>query len=193
MQVAERGDFESIARLVNDAYRGASKTPGWTNESELLSGPRVDVAALEAMTEDDGAVVLVTRDGTSGAVSGCVALRPLGADEAGENAWYLSMLAVDPDGQKGGAGRAIMAAAEAHVRERGGCTVKISVIQQREALIEWYERGGYVRTGIVEPFPYDDPSVGTPLRDDLKLVELKKALVSGTGAKRDRLKLPFSR
>lgn len=45
------------------------------------------------------------------------------------------------------------------------------------ALIAWYERRGYRRTGEVGAFPYDDPSVGTPLRDDLALVTLIKPLV----------------
>lgn len=39
-----------------------------------------------------------------------------------------------------------------------------------------YERQGYVRTGEVEPFPRDDPTVGKPLRDDLALVILRKEL-----------------
>jgi ribosomal protein S18 acetylase RimI-like enzyme len=172
VQVAGQNDHEGIVALVNDAYRGASQRPGWTNESEIISGPRIDVPALAAMTGAGGATVLVTRDG--GAVSGCVALTPLTREDA--ETWYLSMLAVDPGRQKGGAGRAVMAAAEDHVRAAGGRTIKISVIQLRTELIAWYERAGYVRTGVVESFPYDDPSVGTPLRDDLELVELKKVL-----------------
>jgi hypothetical protein len=54
--------------------------------------------------------------------------------------------------------------------------VKISVLNVREALLAWYERQGYVRTGAVEPFPYDDATVGTPLRSDLALVTLTKTL-----------------
>ena len=176
MQIAEQTDQESIVTLVTDAYRGVSKRPGWTNESEIISGPRIDAEALAAMTGKGGAVVLVTRDATSGAVSRCVSLKPVAEGDAGESQWYLSMLAVDPGGQKSGAGRAVMAAAEDYVRSAGGRTIKISVIHLRTELIAWYERAGYVRTGVLERFPYDDPSVGTPLRDDLELVELKKSL-----------------
>jgi hypothetical protein len=53
---------------------------------------------------------------------------------------------------------------------------KITVVQQREPLIGWYERRGYRRTGALEAFPYGDESVGTPLRDDLRFVVLEKAL-----------------
>jgi ribosomal protein S18 acetylase RimI-like enzyme len=93
-----------------------------------------------------------------------------------DDTWYLSMLAVDPEHQAGGVGKAIMAAAENFALERGGQRMKISVINRREPLIAWYERQGYVRTGVVEAFPYDDASVGTPLRDDLALVILTKRL-----------------
>ncbi|MET0532693.1 MAG: hypothetical protein ABW171_00575 [Steroidobacter sp.] len=40
----------------------------------------------------------------------------------------------------------------------------------------WYERNGYRRTGDTKPFPYDDPSLGEPLQDDLHFVVLAKTL-----------------
>jgi hypothetical protein len=69
-----------------------------------------------------------------------------------------------------------MASAEKFARERGAQRIKISVINLRMSLIAWYERIGYERTGSVEPFPYDDSTVGTPLRGDLVLVTLVKSL-----------------
>jgi hypothetical protein len=71
-----------------------------------------------------------------------------------------------------------MAGAERFAGERGARRFRISVINLREALIAWYERQGYVRSGAVEPFPYDDATVGTPLRSDLALVTLIKTLRS---------------
>lgn len=40
--------------------------------------------------------------------------------------------------------------------------------------------GGWTtEAGLIEgPFPYDDPSVGVPLRDDLTLITLRKVLRS---------------
>ena len=46
---------------------------------------------------------------------------------------------------------------------------------QREDLLGWYERRGYLRVGH-EAFPYGDPSVGKPLRGDLRFVVLEKPL-----------------
>ena len=54
--------------------------------------------------------------------------------------------------------------------------MRITVIEQRESLIAWYERRGYRRTGATKPFPYDDARVGLPKRQDLRLTVLEKGL-----------------
>jgi hypothetical protein len=54
--------------------------------------------------------------------------------------------------------------------------MQLTVIAQRDALIAWYERRGYQRTGVIKPFPYGAPRVGEPRRLDLRLVELEKPL-----------------
>lgn len=169
VDIARTADVERIVTLVNDAYRGSSKTPGWTHETALLAGQRTDAATVTAMLKQADSTILVMRH--EGAVVACVALQLLDPGN-----WYLSMLAVDPEHQKSGVGKGIMAGAERFAVERGALCMKISVINLREPLIAWYERQAYVRTGAVEPFPYDDATVGTPLRADLALVTLAKAL-----------------
>jgi ribosomal protein S18 acetylase RimI-like enzyme len=168
VEVATAADLRSIVRLVNDAYRGSSKAPGWTDETALLAGQRVDDAALSKLVSS-GSTILVMRNTSH--VIGCVMLRPVDPSE-----WYLSMLAVDPDNQAAGLGKALMSSAEMYARERGAQRIRISVINLRESLMAWYIRRGYSRTGVIEPFPYQDASVGTPLRDDLALATLTKPL-----------------
>jgi hypothetical protein len=46
----------------------------------------------------------------------------------------------------------------------------------RDALIAWYLRRGYHKTGETEPFPYGDDRFGAPLRDDLSFLVLDKDL-----------------
>jgi ribosomal protein S18 acetylase RimI-like enzyme len=163
---ADPTDLERIVGLVNDAYRGSSKTPGWTHEASLFAGRRVDVASVRASIESEDTTILVMKAEVD--IVGCVSLQTLD-----EHTWYLSMLAVDPDRQTGGVGKAIMAGAERFAQERGARQIKISVINLRASLIAWYERLGYKRTGAVEPVP-DDTTVGTPLRGDLVLLTLVK-------------------
>ncbi|MGJ4941235.1 GNAT family N-acetyltransferase [Bradyrhizobium sp. HKCCYLS1011] len=170
LTIAAHDDADSIVDLVNQAYRGAS-SGGWTTEADLIEGPRVNRAVVAEMIENGQATVLLARDQASKRIQGCVAVRPME-----DHQWYLSMLAVGPAFQTGSLGKSIMRAAEAFLAERGARSVKISVIDVRDSLIAWYERRGYERTGDIEPFPYDDPSVGVPLRDDLTLITLRKSL-----------------
>jgi ribosomal protein S18 acetylase RimI-like enzyme len=171
LTIANPADLDRIVELVNDAYRGLSKTPGWTNETTLLAGQRIDSATLSAMMGEKCSTILVMRDDRD--IVGCVALQPVDQCE-----WYLSMLAVDPSRQADGLGKAIMAGAERFAEERGAQQIRISVINLRASLIAWYERQGYLRTGAIEPFPYDEATVGTPLRSDLSLITLAKSLRS---------------
>jgi ribosomal protein S18 acetylase RimI-like enzyme len=169
IDVARSSDAQQIAGLVNDAFRGASQSPGWTHETTLIAGQRIDSAAVGALIDKRDSTILVMRHGRD--ISGCVALQRLD-----DTQWYLSMLAVDPARQADGLGKSMMASAEKFAQERGAVRMKISVVNRRESLLAWYERQGYRRTGAIEPFPYGDPTVGTPLCDDLALIILAKEL-----------------
>ncbi|WP_413726172.1 GNAT family N-acetyltransferase [Sodalis sp. RH16] len=170
--IAEVKDLDKVAELVNQAYRGIS-APDWTTEVGLIEGPRTNRHSLEEMIENGASIILVARGNASGKLAGCVALTPMDSGE-----WYLSMLAVSPQVQSSGLGRSLMMGAEKFARDAGAHSLKISVINVREKLIEWYERRGFAKTGHIEPFPYDDPGVGVPLRGDLTLVTLTKSLMA---------------
>ncbi|NDL65673.1 GNAT family N-acetyltransferase [Acerihabitans arboris] len=170
LSIATEDVLDNVAELVNQAYRGIS-APDWTSEVGLIDGPRTNRLALQEMIKNDASTILLALDRASGRLTGCVALSPLDHGE-----WYLSMLAVDPQSQSSGNGKSIMTGAEDFARGAGARSLKISVINVRQKLIEWYERRGFVKTGHTEAFPYDDPGVGVPLRGDLALVTLTKSL-----------------
>ena len=73
-------------------------------------------------------------------------------------------------------GRTFLAAAEDFARDRSGKKVRMTVLHLRDALISWYERRGYRKTGETVPFPYGDDRFGKPLRDDLHFIVLEKEL-----------------
>jgi ribosomal protein S18 acetylase RimI-like enzyme len=169
---ADPSELPAIAALVNSAYRGESSRQGWTTEADYLGGQRTDAQTLASdLTANPQAVVMTLRDEPGGPLLGCVWLEPT---EGG--AWYLGMLTVRPDRQDRQLGRTMLAAAEAHVRELGAQRLRMTVIQIRDALIAWYERRGYARTGETRPFPYADLRFGQPARDDLEFIVLEKAL-----------------
>jgi hypothetical protein len=62
------------------------------------------------------------------------------------------------------------------VRKRGGRGIRMTVVNVRDALINWYMRRGYSLTGETEPFPYGNNRFGIPKRDDLHFVVLRKHL-----------------
>lgn len=163
-------DLDAVAALVNSAYRGETSRAGWTTEADYLDGQRTDAATLRAdLAETPGATLLTLRDAADGPILGTVWLEP-----AGDGAWYLGMLTVNPELQARQLGRTLLQAAEAFAVDRGANRVEMTVVQIRDTLIAWYERRGYVRTGEVRPFPYDDQRLGVPRRDDLAFIVMEK-------------------
>jgi ribosomal protein S18 acetylase RimI-like enzyme len=166
------GDVPRVVALINRAYRGSGISSSWSTEASYLSGDRTTEELLRAdLVAKPEASLLKWEEVRGGPFQGCVWLEPRGDD-----VWYLGSLAIDPQQQKGGLGRALLASAEQWARERGGKHVRMSVINVREALIAWYLRRGYHETGETRPYPYGDNRFGTPLRDDLSFVVLEKNL-----------------
>lgn len=169
--IATDADLDAISALVNSAYRGDSSRAGWTTEAEYLEGQRTDAERLrEQLAATAGAVLLTLRD-DDGALLGSVWLEP-----RGEDVWYLGMFTIRPDLQARGLGRVLLDESERFARSRGARRIRITVIQLRASLIEWYERRGFRATGESVAFPYGDERSGIPLRDDLQLIVFEKAL-----------------
>jgi ribosomal protein S18 acetylase RimI-like enzyme len=169
--IATDTDLDAIAALVNSAYRGDSSRAGWTTEADYLEGQRTDAERLrEQLAETAGAVLLTMRD-DDGTLLGSAWLEP-----RGEDVWYLGMFTIRPDLQARGLGRALLDESVRFVRARGARRMRITVIQFRASLIEWYERRGFRATGESVPFPYGDARNGIPLRNDLQLLVFEKPL-----------------
>ncbi len=168
-RVAERGDAENLAELVNSAFRGEASRRGWTTEADLLGGQRTDPDSLrELLSENNNTILLMQRDAS---LIGCVLLQ-----QKAERA-YLGMLTVQPDLQAGGIGKRVLATAENWVfKYWRSPMVELTVIRQRPELIAWYERRGYANTHRTESFPYGDEKFGIPKLSDLEFVFLEKRI-----------------
>jgi len=168
--LATEKDVPGIVALVNSAYRGTAAKRGWTSEEHLIAGERTSGDSIVAILREPASVILLMRG--QFLLNGCVHLKQDANDTA-----YLGLLSVRPAMQGSQFGRHMLAAAERYVRQEfGSKAIEITVIEQREELIAWYERRGYERTGELRPFPYDDPSLGNPTRADLKFVVLTRTL-----------------
>ena len=82
-----------------------------------------------------------------GSLLGCVWIEPLS-----DNVRYLGSLATDPTLQNSGLGKILLSAAEQWAPERGGTRIRMTVVSIREALIAWYVRRGYRKTGETGAF-----------------------------------------
>jgi ribosomal protein S18 acetylase RimI-like enzyme len=172
---ATRADLDHILMLVNAAYRGIGAQAGWTSEDGIVSGTRVDAASIESLLAQERSVILLLRRDAAARPIGCIVVQ-LDEDATCE----LSMFAIHPNEQAAGHGKRLLTAAETYGYRNGARLAELTVVHVRDSLIAWYERQGYRRTGATKAFPYHDPSLGQPLRDDLHFVVLAKTLEGAT-------------
>ena len=172
LEAATDADLPPIVALMNRAYRGGSSQMGWATEAGYIDGSRTTLSLIrEELRASPDATFLPRRTRSGGELLGCVCVEP-----QGDGIWYLGSLTVDPQEQNRRLGRALLSDAEDWIRARGGHEVGMTVVHLREGLIAWYQRRGYALTGETKPFPYGDERFGTPRRDDLHFVVLRKRL-----------------
>jgi ribosomal protein S18 acetylase RimI-like enzyme len=167
---ATEADYPAIIDLANLAYRGTGASASWNVETGIIEGQRLTDSLLrEDLASKPAAHLLAYREEQGGPLLGCVWLEP-----TSHGAWYLGLLAIQPDLQKRQLGRVLLAAAEDFAKERGAHRIRMTVLHVRDSLIAWYQRRGYALTGETQPYPYGDERFGTPLRDDLYFVVFEK-------------------
>lgn len=137
LRMAEAGDIEPLARLINAAF---------VVEQPFIEGERIDPAGVREYMEKGN--FLVAED--SRGLAGCVYVELRG--ERG----YLGLLGVDPERQGTGLGRKLMDAAEDYFREAGCRGIDLRIISPRTPLPAFYERMGYRQTGTA-PFATEAP------------------------------------
>jgi GNAT superfamily N-acetyltransferase len=174
-RVALDRDVPAVVDLVESAYRGERSKAGWTTEADLLDGQRTDADEVAAIVAAPNKLLVLALDVEGDAeLVGCCVIERRDHGRA-----YFGSFAVRPGSQGGGIGKGLLAEAERIARDDWASTVvEMTVIAQREDLIAWYGRRGYVMTGETRPFPYGDPKFGLPRRDDLHFAVLEKPLSS---------------
>lgn len=170
LEMATNADLPAIVDLMNVAFRGAGGERSWSIETEYIRGTRTSESLLQEEMAA-GAHLLLVKDEATSALKGCVSLKAKSPE-----VWYLGSLTVDPALQNAGFGRELLTASERYAARHGARTIEMTVVNVRDTLIAWYERRGYRLTGETRPFPYGDVRFGTPTRDDLEFVVLKRHL-----------------
>lgn len=166
-RAATADDLDALIALVTSAYRGDASKQGWTTEADMLDGQRIDPEVLlNDLQRPTSRVIVAEQDGR---MLACAHV----AEQEGTG--YFGMFSVRPDLQGAGVGKLLLAEAERIVRDEWHLpAMRMTVIDIRDELIAFYERRGYRRTGITQPFPYGDERYGIPKRDDLRFEILRK-------------------
>lgn len=165
IEEAHPAEAASIARLVNQAYRPAGPSRGWTDETGLVAGNRTSTEQVRQLFTDHSSILVMRHEG---GVVACVQV-----EQSGE-ACHVNMLATSPSLQGKGIAKQMLAAAEALAVDKYSARVlNISVVSSRPELLAYYLRRGYALTAGVAPYPVH-AGVGTPIQEGLQLLQLTK-------------------
>jgi GNAT superfamily N-acetyltransferase len=149
---AELPDVDAIVRLVNQAF---------VAESPYIEGERVNSASVLQLLSK-GKFLLLEREGK---LAACIYI-----ERRGPRA-HLGLVSVDPGQQRAGLGSQLMATAEADCRTAGYSEMDLRFINHRVELRRFYERLGFLDTGVQE-FP--DPA---RMKVPFHFVQMAKSLL----------------
>jgi ribosomal protein S18 acetylase RimI-like enzyme len=165
---ATAADTDRIVALVNSAYRGESSKRGWTTEADFLDGQRTDAEEISKLIDMPGSMIVLGYQDER--LIGSVHL------ERAQDGAYLGMFTIEPKRQGQGIGKCFLREAERIAQEEWGVKkMMMLVITLRDALIAFYERRGYRRTGVFKEFP-NDIRYGIPKVRGLQFELLEKPL-----------------
>lgn len=168
---ADESYVDSIVELVNSAYRGETGKQGWTTESDLLDGQRVDADRIIANINKDNSVILIAEDeDNEDQLVACLHL------EKQDEKCYMGMITVSPQMQDKGIGKLLIEEGEAFAQFWDCTHIFMTVISVRSELISWYQKLGYKKNGEKRPFPYGDERFGIPKVKDLEFIVLEKKI-----------------
>lgn len=146
IEPAKKEDLAALKLMIEGAYRGDHARMGWTHEADLVQDERISVEEVVRLFLDPNVAIYVARSNAD--IVGCVTI----TDE-GDGVAYIGLLCVDPPFQSSGVGARLLTTAERLCAALGVEKMEMTVIENREPLIAWYERAGYRRSGERRPFP----------------------------------------
>ena len=166
-RIAQSSDLNHLVKLINLAYR-QTEGHNWTSEADIVVGERINFVQLKQSLEQEHFQLWAVESFNE--IVACIGLTFDQVDVE------IGTFAISPNHQNLGLGRKILAFAEDYVsNEHQYINVLVMwVLSVRSELISYYERRGYVLTGVVDEYPLN-ANVGTPIVD-LYLVEMKKVI-----------------
>jgi ribosomal protein S18 acetylase RimI-like enzyme len=134
-----RVSFATVAREFALTEATAPTNPAFVTEAKLKEYLKKPVALYGLMDND----LLI----------GCVAIEKSKHDN---NTFYVERLAVAPEARHQGYGDQLLRCAFDRIREAGGTTVSIGLMDNNDRLKEWYRTKGFAQTACkaIEHLPF---------------------------------------
>ena len=156
---------QALCDLINRAYRGTQGEKRWTTEHHLVEGNRIGLDAVKTLIADASVSIIAGFNDDEPVC--CIAIRER------HSVVELGTFAVEPMLQGQGIGKALLSYAEQQARKKHK-PLEVLVVNRNTALIEFYLKRAYVRTGEIRPYPLQE-QVGLPKVEGLALVVLSKS------------------
>ena len=166
-RIASIDDASRLQNLIQAAFRAEDSREDWVGSPELATQFTIDIEDinLTIASPDHNFIVAVKQND----IIGCIGVRKRSAGYA-----RIFYLAIDPEYHRGGLGRQILEYGENYCRREFGVgKLGLDALSTRKALILWYERRGYIKTGELKPFPVGKID-GRAVPEDLCFVEMEK-------------------
>lgn len=162
-QDATLEDATALQDLIQSAFRASDTRTSWTGDATKFLNDTFTIsidAIKNAIENENSLFVLVYEEMTSKTSPIACFNITKKSDHVASIAWFT----VASKYQQFGVGRHLLAHAETDSRQRWPDlrTMELNALSSRDALIAWYERNGYVRTGKFVEFPTEG------MDDDMK-------------------------
>jgi len=139
-QVSEDSELEKCAEVIRNSFITVAKDFNLTIDNAPTNAAFIKLENLIKMREKGIAMFSVYNEKEQ---VGFVAI-----ERANENVFYMEKLAVLPKHRHKGYGKAIMDFVFGYVKDKGGKTVEIGIINENTILKKWYENYGFSQIGI---------------------------------------------
>jgi ribosomal protein S18 acetylase RimI-like enzyme len=167
-RIATKDDTLVLRQLIESAFRAEDSRQGWVGNSALASRFSIEEKTIASIITNPDSTFLMASDADSNL------LGTIGVAKRAPDSARLFMLAVDPQCHRGGIGKQILAYAEDYCQRKWAPKVLgLNALSNREALISWYMRRGFRKTGETTPFPREEFK-DLNLPEDLHFVEFEK-------------------
>ncbi len=140
-QIQSEAEYAELVRVLRRSFGTVAEAFGLTVDNAPTNPAFMTIEKFQAYVEKHVELLGLFQDRN---LIGTVAIEP---SRDNDNVYYIERLAVVPEQRHQRHGSILMTYAIDRIRERGGSTASIGIINQNIILKEWYKSQGFKETG----------------------------------------------